>query len=78
MRHYYLGLSDTQRAKFRANRADYIGRDCTLNGEPARTTFCVTDGHCYVNPINASIGGFAWSWCAVYNILDNRNGRFES
>jgi hypothetical protein len=53
----------------------YIGRACTLHGEPAKIVKDV-DGHASVAPLDSSRGSVPYSWTAVYNIMDNRNGKF--
>jgi len=57
------------------NRREYIGRACTLNGNPAKI---VIDGNGLpsVAPLNPDLGVIPYSWVAVFNIIDNRKGEF--
>ena len=54
---------------------DYIGREVTLQGRPAKI---VKDGQgmAVVVPVDSERGGVPYSWAAVFNICDNRGGRF--
>ena len=55
---------------------DYIGRAVTLNGQPAKVTKDAT-GRSYVAPLNPNHGTVPYSWVAIFNVIDNRNSRFE-
>jgi hypothetical protein len=54
---------------------DYIGQPCTLNGKPAKIVKD-SDGFANVAPLDPEQGAVPYSWTAIYNIMDNRNGRF--
>lgn len=54
---------------------DYIGRACTLHGKPAK--ICKNEeGYALVCPLNPELGSVPFSWCAVWNIIDNHGGEF--
>ena len=67
-------LTQQQRVDYRENRREYIGRRCTLNGHPATVVFDSATGFASVASGPTTI---AWSWSAVFNIIDNKGGRFE-
>jgi hypothetical protein len=54
---------------------EYVGREVTLNGEPAKITIG-EDGHPNVAPLDPEKGSVPYPWIAVFNICDNRNGNF--
>ena len=54
---------------------EYIGRNCFLNGQPAKV--CKNkDGYARVCPLDPELGSVPYSWCAVWNIMDNHDGKF--
>ena len=65
----------------RETQSEYIGRAVTLNGVPAKVVRQESDGfsgtYAAVAPLDPSLGVVPFSWCAIYNVCDNRGGRFE-
>lgn len=54
---------------------EYIGREVTLQGRPAKIT-CDERGYASVVPLDSELGGVSYSWVAVFNTCANRGGRF--
>jgi len=54
---------------------EYIGRDVTLSGKPA-TIVQGPRGYAAVRCLEEPFVSVEYSWVAVFNICDNRNGRF--
>lgn len=55
---------------------DYVGRGVSLNGRAAKV---VLDGkgHALVAPLDPARGSVPFSWVTVFNVCDNRAGKFE-
>jgi len=62
-------------------QSEYIGREVTLYGKPAKIIRQETDGHggtfAAVAPLDPSLGVVPYSWNAIYNVCDNRSGKFD-
>ena len=73
----WYGWTDNKRSEYRKCRSDYIGRACTLNGQPAKTTFSMVSGWPSVSELEGG-RSVEYSFTAIYNIIDNKGGRFTA
>jgi len=69
--------TQAEKEAYRDAREDVIGKDCTLDGEPAIVRFSMVSGWPHVCRLD-TFQKVEFSFITIYNIMDNHGGRFRS
>ncbi len=70
-------MTETSKREYLDNRREYLGRECTLDGKPAKIVFNQHSGFFAVAILAGGLS-LEWSFNAIANTIDNHAGQFAT